>query len=272
MVSSTTVLGLTTFAAADAPMDLPTHVSTGIAQRVENLLTGAAAPAGSLTIDFNSGSNRTLTIQNGGIGTAGLIVDENITTTAGAFVAGATPASAGAVRLPNAQNISWRNGTNNGDVSITVNSSNQVSLTNPLLVTVGNNTGLSLRSGASGAFARLYIGRIADEFQFGLVSANDQFFTGSVAGDMCLKLDAGGTSILHLGNGTGTAEVQIADNLVALSSSTDLRFNKALVAMGGGAAPTFGTIGGSGPAAAGQNSWLRLVDSTGAAFWVPVWK
>jgi hypothetical protein len=46
----------------------------------------------------------------------------------------------------------------------------------------------------------------------------------------------------------------------------------ALVALGGGAAPTLGTIGGTGPATAAQNSWLRLLDSTGAAIWVPVWK
>lgn len=45
-----------------------------------------------------------------------------------------------------------------------------------------------------------------------------------------------------------------------------------LVALGGGAAPTLGTIGGLGPAAAAQNSWVRMTDSTGAAVWVPAWK
>lgn len=52
----------------------------------------------------------------------------------------------------------------------------------------------------------------------------------------------------------------------------DIRWGKALVSLGGGAAPTLGTIGGSGPAVATQDSWMRVVDSTGAAFWVPVWK
>lgn len=46
----------------------------------------------------------------------------------------------------------------------------------------------------------------------------------------------------------------------------------ALVGLGGGAAPTVGTIGGTGPTVAAQNSWLRMIDSTGAVFWVPVWK
>jgi hypothetical protein len=41
-------------------------------------------------------------------------------------------------------------------------------------------------------------------------------------------------------------------------------------ALGGGAAATLGTIGGSGPAAAGQAQWLKItVDGT--AHWVPVW-
>lgn len=64
-----------------------------------------------------------------------------------------------------------------------------------------------------------------------------------------------GSGTLTLGNGTG-----------------DIQWNKALVALGGGAAPTFGTVGGSGPATAAQNTWMRIVDSTGATFWVPAWK
>jgi hypothetical protein len=54
--------------------------------------------------------------------------------------------------------------------------------------------------------------------------------------------------------------------------SPEFQTTTALVALGGGAAPTVGTIGGSGPATAAQNTWLRMVDSTGAAFFVPVWK
>lgn len=45
-----------------------------------------------------------------------------------------------------------------------------------------------------------------------------------------------------------------------------------LVALGGGAAPTVGTIGGSGPATAGQNGWLQFKDAGGNKFWVPAWK
>ncbi len=52
----------------------------------------------------------------------------------------------------------------------------------------------------------------------------------------------------------------------------NVRTPKALVALGGGAAPTFGTIGGSGPATAAQNTWAELKDSAGVTFWVPAWR
>jgi hypothetical protein len=63
-----------------------------------------------------------------------------------------------------------------------------------------------------------------------------------------------------------------AGNLVLNPSTGDIKWGKALVALGGGATATLGTIGGSGPGTAGQNTWMRLKDSTGAAFWVPAWK
>lgn len=43
------------------------------------------------------------------------------------------------------------------------------------------------------------------------------------------------------------------------------------VALGGGAAPTLGTIGGSGPATAAQNQWLE-VTIDGIRNWVPCWQ
>ena len=42
------------------------------------------------------------------------------------------------------------------------------------------------------------------------------------------------------------------------------------IALGGGAAATLGTIGGSGPTAAAQAQWLE-VDIGGTAHWIPVW-
>lgn len=42
--------------------------------------------------------------------------------------------------------------------------------------------------------------------------------------------------------------------------------------LGGGAAPTLGTIGGAGPVAAAQAGWRLMLDSAGAGFWVPFWR
>lgn len=58
---------------------------------------------------------------------------------------------------------------------------------------------------------------------------------------------------------------------IRLATNFDLQLGRATTALGGGAAPTFGTIGGSGPAVAAQNGWAKFLDSSGTAFWVPVW-
>lgn len=60
--------------------------------------------------------------------------------------------------------------------------------------------------------------------------------------------------------------------LIRLLSTGDVQWLVAQTALGGGAAPTVGTIGGGGPATAAQNSWLRIKDSTGAAMFIPCWK
>jgi hypothetical protein len=66
----------------------------------------------------------------------------------------------------------------------------------------------------------------------------------------------------------GAQQLRLAQNAVG----SDIVWGRPLVALGGGAAPTFGTIGGTGPATAAQNTWMRVVDSTGVAFFVPAWK
>lgn len=58
----------------------------------------------------------------------------------------------------------------------------------------------------------------------------------------------------------------------ATFAASQFKTTTPLVALGGGAAPTVGTIGGSGPATAAQNSWLKMTASDGSVFWVPVWK
>lgn len=79
--------------------------------------------------------------------------------------------------------------------------------------------------------------------------------------------------IVLTGSNGGNPKVDVsAGNLQLGGTATEIQWQKALVALGGGAAPTFGTIGGAGPATAAQNTWMRVADTTGAIFWVPAWK
>jgi hypothetical protein len=87
------------------------------------------------------------------------------------------------------------------------------------------------------------------------------YFGGITTAFPCLKRN-GAVLETKLGNDSGYT------THAALTFQT----TTAIVAAGGGAAPTFTTIGGSGPATAAQNGWMKMLDSTGAACWVPVWK
>ncbi len=87
------------------------------------------------------------------------------------------------------------------------------------------------------------------------------------------KIATGGGSL-----GTGDVLTITTGGLVSIpkpilaDASNDVQWGRPLVALGGGAAATLGTIGGSGPATAAQNKWMRVLDDAGAAFWVPAWK
>lgn len=95
-----------------------------------------------------------------------------------------------------------------------------------------------------------------------LANAKSLRATNAAATDTRALISLNGSDETVVGNSSG----------VTILSGTDIRWNRALVALGGGAAPTLGTIGGAGPATAAQNTWMRVLDNGGVAFWVPVWK
>lgn len=77
---------------------------------------------------------------------------------------------------------------------------------------------------------------------------------------------------------TNTASLYIAGAMSATVTGANyalwvddggVRIDQAF-ALGGGAAPTLGTIGGSGPTVAGQNEWIRIDTQNGVRF-VPAW-
>ena len=74
-----------------------------------------------------------------------------------------------------------------------------------------------------------------------------------------------------LSNPSGGSGVNAALWVTAGSSRFDGRVDiNNGVALGGGAAATLGTIGGSGPTAAAQAQWVEI-DIGGTAHWIPVW-
>lgn len=80
-------------------------------------------------------------------------------------------------------------------------------------------------------------------------------------------------NITVTGSNGGNPVIDVTAGALKLSGGTsDIQWGKANVALGGGAAPTLGTIGGSGPAAAAQRNWLRFIESDGTASFIPVWR
>lgn len=62
-------------------------------------------------------------------------------------------------------------------------------------------------------------------------------------------------------------------NSLGVDPSGILILGQGQIPLGGGAAPTLGTIGGvGGPATAAQNAWLTFHDNLGAKFFIPIWK
>lgn len=76
--------------------------------------------------------------------------------------------------------------------------------------------------------------------------------------------EAGGSAILSSGDSGGN---------VSLSPGLgDIKIGKPLVALGLGPVATMGAIGGSGPTNSAQSAWVRFIDSTGQAMWIPAFK
>lgn len=113
------------------------------------------------------------------------------------------------------------------------------------------------------------------------INAAGEIGLGTV-GEASIKLAINGTLKLNVGNSlvlqnasananaslvntgaTGASTLRLTANIINI--------NYAAVALGGGSAPTLGTIGGSGPAVAGQNAWLK-VQIAGTDSYIPFWR
>ncbi len=110
-------------------------------------------------------------------------------------------------------------------------------------------------------------------------SYTKQWATGALAAQREFQIKA--ATYAFVGASTITkaaglyAEAPLAGTNATITNSFAAEFNAKIkvdgaVALGGGAAPTVGTIGGSGPAAAAQNEWIEIHTQNGKRF-VPAW-
>lgn len=156
---------------------------------------------------------------------------------------GTNPAATGDIRLANNAGITARNAANSGDFQL-----------------VRLNTNDKTEFGVSGNDIA-----IATTLQLGPTPAT----TGRIRltnADLIYARNAANSA------NKGVIGLNASDQVEISTDGQDIKWGRALIALGGGAAPTFGTIGGSGPATAAQNTWMKVIDSSGAAFYVPAWK
>lgn len=105
-----------------------------------------------------------------------------------------------------------------------------------------------------------------------LPDANAIAFTverGAGGGDF-INVDTGGTPSVDFGNALDNpAYIFLGSGTMRLDG--DINFVNLGVALGGGVAPTLGTIGGGGPATAAQDSWLAVKIGNVTSF-LAVWR
>lgn len=187
---------------------------------------------------------------------------------------------------PNANLVLSHNGVN----AVTVVESG--ALVNSLYVSAGNTlinttttSGASYAAGAlgitvSGSTSAGYLELItqqadADNNAVGRIGFADKNGTG----DKLPALIRGALSGATANNRGGKMEFWTKINngsvtiAMTLTNAQEIQYHKAIIAPGGGSNATMNTAtGGSGPATAQFNGWWRVIDSTGAACFIPVWK
>src|SRR5216683_2856026 len=239
--------------------DLPlTGVVAGTYPKV-TLNTAGVATAAAAQITLTTDVTGTLPRANGGTGVAVSADDTVLVGSGTAWVAQALPncptGSLAYTQATNLFNCTTTGGPTHAVLSATHSDTLAAAVVRGSLI-VGNSTP------AWSAFALGTAGQLLAVN----AGATDPVWTGAATLATSLTVP-----LVTRDNADLTLSTTTAGNVV-LNPIGDIKWGKAIVALGGGAAPTLGTIGGTGPAAAGQNGWMRVVDSTGTAFWVPIWR
>jgi hypothetical protein len=120
--------------------NIPAYQDTGYAQGAGNLSSYLIALAtGSLTL---AGGNFTLTADANFGATYGLVAAYFTSRAANA-------ATAGAFRLANGDSVAWKNGTNTGNVNLSVNANDQLTYSGDILLPAGNGIVVTTPNGSN---------------------------------------------------------------------------------------------------------------------------
>jgi hypothetical protein len=149
--------------------------------------------------------------------------------------------------------------------------------TGPQIVSAGTDTNvpLVLNTKGTGVINLAVGGTIMQAIDSsGRISFGTTQLAGTGANDVIIKnlasvraVNAAGTSTLQ------TVTLDASDRLLLGGTGvTDIIWSKALVTLGAGSTATLGLAGTPGPTTSTQNSWMRVVDSSNNAFFVPAWK
>ncbi|MCR4338325.1 MAG: hypothetical protein NUW01_00400 [Gemmatimonadaceae bacterium] len=110
----------------------------------------------------------------------------------------------------------------------------------------------------------------------GAQTTNTLYFNGIVYEDLVTN----GVNYLYLLGSSSGGHPDIAafgvdtdvDVTLQPKGAGAVRLNQSAIALGGGAAATLGTIGGSGPGTAGQAYWMEIhIAASTARYFLPVW-
>lgn len=185
---------------------------------------------------IRASSGDVVTLDNAG--TAGTQTGGTLTVLGASISVGATPSTAGAIRIPNNTYLTSRNAANSANINLARLGADDIEYLYNDSVKISGSGDMTLLGSA---------------FSFGT--------TPATAGILRLP----NNTAINSRNAANTANIQ----LIAVDSSDRLAIGGAFnVAMGGVTAPTLGTIPVGGAAA--QNEWLRVVVNGNLRF-IPLW-
>ena len=225
------------------------------ARAIRAVASKSGAGSGVLTTAYALFADVTLS-GGGSIGTAyGLYIDPLAGTTAyGAFIASQTSTTAYGLYIENATTLAlWvDSGKTRLDTAVTVASAAGATLDAVSIpadtITITGATNITTATGFN--LVNIGISTYSAASALTITNAASLYVAGPPAG-----------------GGAGPATITNAYALWV--DAGNVRLDTA-VALGGGAAPTLGTIGGSGPATAAQNEWIRIDTQNGVRV-VPAW-